>query len=87
MRRDGRSWAIEAMTDAAMSRSLTFRELEARFNIATAVSWLHRFWAMTTPTAVSMAVLDSTAAIRLCRASLSRAIRTASWSDPEAMWR
>lgn len=57
------SWDSEATTEAAMSRSLTFRVLEAFFRILMAVSWLQRFCAMMAPVARSIMVRDSMAAV------------------------
>lgn len=52
-------WLVmEAMTVAATSRSLMFREVEACLRISMAASWLHLFWAMIAPTAMEIVVRD-----------------------------
>ena len=60
-----------------MSRSLMLLLLEASVRIRTAASWLHRFWAMTIPTAMSMMVRDSSVARRLVALSVCRENLTA----------
>jgi len=66
-----------ATTAAATSRSFTLRVLEAILRIFRADSWLQRFWAMITPTATSIVVLDSIAVVRCFRSSVSCVTRTA----------
>ncbi|MDQ0635580.1 hypothetical protein QFZ40_003489 [Arthrobacter pascens] len=60
-----------------MSRSLVLLLRDASVRILTAASWLHRFWAMTIPTAMSMMVRDSKVARRLAALSVCSENRTA----------
>ena len=55
---------MEVRTPAATSRSLMLRAEDARRRIVIASFWLHRFWAMMMPIAISMVVLDSMADFR-----------------------
>ena len=63
-----------------MSRSLTLPLLDASVRIRTAVSWSHRFCAMTIPMAMSMTVRDSRVARRFVALSVCSEKRTASRS-------